>query len=38
MEGFSITKLSKILVSHKNFNYILPKQTKISNFAYLNAE
>lgn len=22
----------------QNFNYILPKQTKISNFAYLNAE
>lgn len=31
-------KVIKNIGFAQNFNYILPKQTKISNFAYLNAE
>lgn len=31
-------KVIKNIGCAQNFNYILPKQTKISNFAYLNAE
>lgn len=36
--GVSHYKVIKNIGFAQNFNYILPKQTKISNFAYLNAE